>query len=73
MVDGGVSIAVRPVYPGKQSRIMPSEVLQQVKIKGRQSRASSTKFQSFIDHEEQSDHRDGNDSNCWRPRPQGRS
>ena len=29
--------------------------------------------QSFVGHEYQSDHRDGNDSNCRRPRQQGRS
>jgi hypothetical protein len=32
MVDGGVSIAVRSVYPGKQARILPSEVLLETKI-----------------------------------------
>jgi hypothetical protein len=31
MVDGGVSIAVRSVYPGKQARILSYEVLQEAK------------------------------------------
>ena len=31
MVDGVVSIAVRSVYPGKQARILSSEVLQEAK------------------------------------------
>ena len=31
MVDGVVSIAVRSVYPGKQVRILSSEVLQESK------------------------------------------
>jgi len=31
MVDGGVSIAVRSVYPGKQARILFYEVLQEAK------------------------------------------
>ena len=31
MVDGGVSIAVRSVYPGKQARILSHEVLQEAK------------------------------------------
>jgi len=29
MADGGVSIAVRSVYPGKQARILLFEVLQE--------------------------------------------
>jgi hypothetical protein len=29
MVDGGVSIAVRSIYPGKQARILSYEVLQE--------------------------------------------
>jgi len=44
MADGGVSIAVRSVYPGKQARILASEVLQEAKKNGRQSRAPSIKF-----------------------------
>jgi hypothetical protein len=48
MVDGGVSIAVRSVYPGKQARILPSEMLQQVKkTAGKVVRRA----QSFVDHE----------------------
>jgi hypothetical protein len=31
MVDGGVSIAGRSVYPGKQARILSYEVLQEAK------------------------------------------
>jgi len=31
MGDGGVSIAVRSVYPGKQARILSYEVLQEAK------------------------------------------
>jgi hypothetical protein len=31
MVDGGVSIAVRSVYPGKQARILSFEVLEEAK------------------------------------------
>ena len=31
MADGGVSIAVRSVYPGKQACILLSEVLQEAK------------------------------------------
>lgn len=31
MVDGGVSIAVRSVYPGKQARILSCEMLQEAK------------------------------------------
>jgi hypothetical protein len=31
MVDGGVSIAVRSVYPGKQARIRSSKVSQEAK------------------------------------------
>jgi hypothetical protein len=43
MVDGGVSIAVRSVYPGKQARILSYEVLQEAK-KRQQSRVPSIKF-----------------------------
>ena len=43
MVDGGVSIAVRSVYPGKQVRILSYEGLQEAK-KRRQSRVPSPKF-----------------------------
>ena len=66
MVDGGVSIAVRSVYPGKQARILPSEVLQQVKnTAGKVVRRA----ESFFGHEYQSDCSDRNDSNCRRSRP----
>jgi len=46
MVDGGVSIAVRSVYPSKQARILSYEVLQEAKKEKncRQSRVPSTKF-----------------------------
>jgi len=44
MVDGGVSIAVRSVYPGKQARILSYELLQKAKKNCRQSRVPSTKF-----------------------------
>jgi hypothetical protein len=48
MVDGGVSIAVRSVYPGKQARILSSEVSQQVKkTAGKVARRA----QSFVDRE----------------------
>jgi hypothetical protein len=43
MGDGGVSITVRSVYPGKQARILFYEVLQEAK-NPRQSRMPSTKF-----------------------------
>jgi len=43
MVDGGVSIAVRSVYPGKQARTLSYEVLQEAK-KRQQSRVPSIKF-----------------------------
>ena len=48
MVDGGVSIAVRSVYPGKQTRILSSEVLQEAKkTAGKVVRRA----QSFVGHE----------------------
>lgn len=36
MVDGGVSIAARSVYPGKQARLLFSEVLGVRRETGRQ-------------------------------------
>ena len=55
MVDGGVSIAVRSVYPGKQARILSSEVLQEAeKTAGNVVRRA----ESSVGHEWQSDHRD---------------
>ena len=47
MVDGGVSIAVRSVYPGKQARILSHEVLQEAKKAGKVVRRA----QSFVGHE----------------------
>ncbi|MCI0427943.1 MAG: hypothetical protein L0Z46_08015 [Nitrospiraceae bacterium] len=48
MVDGGVSIAVRSVYPGKQACILSSEVLQEAKkTAGNVVRQA----QSFVGHE----------------------
>ena len=44
MVDGGVSIAVRSVYPGKQARILLFEVLQEIEKHSRQGGVPSTKF-----------------------------
>ena len=39
MVDGGVSIAVRSVYPGKQARILSYELLQEaIKAAGKEMR-----------------------------------
>ena len=48
MVDGGVSIAVRSVYPSKQARILSYEVLQQVK---KTAGIVVRRAQSFVDHE----------------------
>jgi hypothetical protein len=46
MADGGVSIAVRSVYPGKQARILLFEVLQETeKPAGKMVRQA----QSFVD------------------------
>ncbi len=47
MVDGGVSIAVRSVYPGKQARILSYEVLQEAKNAVKVVRRA----QSFVGHE----------------------
>jgi hypothetical protein len=47
MVDGGVSIAVRSSYPGKQARILSYEVLLEAeKTAGRVVRRA----QGFVDH-----------------------
>lgn len=48
MVDGGVSIAVRSVYPGKQARILSYEVLQEAK---KNCRKVVCRAQSFVGYE----------------------
>jgi hypothetical protein len=49
MVDGGVSIAVRSVYPGKQARIILSyEVLQEAK---KTAGKLVCRAQAFVGHE----------------------
>lgn len=48
MVDGGVSIAVRSVYPSKQARILSYEVLQEAeKTAGK----AVCRTQSFVGYE----------------------
>ena len=48
MGDGGVSIAVRSVYPGKQARILSSEVLREAK----QTSAKVVRLaENFVGHE----------------------
>jgi hypothetical protein len=49
MGDGGVSIAVRSVYPGKQARNLFYEVLQEAK---KTAGKVVCRAQSFVGHEE---------------------
>ena len=55
MVDGGVSIAVRSVYPGKQARI--SCPIRSVAGGGKTAGKVVRRAQSFVGHKWQSDHR----------------
>jgi hypothetical protein len=48
MVDGGVSIAVRSVYPGKQTFILSSEVLLNTKTNADRV---VHRAESFVGHE----------------------
>ena len=48
MVDGGVSIAVRSVYPGKQARILSYEVLKEAK---KTAGKGVCRAQSLVGHE----------------------
>ena len=48
MVDGGVSIVVRSVYPGKQARIRSYEMLRET---GKTAGKVVRRAENFVDHE----------------------
>lgn len=48
MVDGGVSIVVRSVYPGKQARILSFEVLENAK---KNADRVVRRAENFVGHE----------------------
>jgi len=48
MVDGGVSIAVPSVYPGKQARLRSYEMLREA---GKTAGKVVCRAENFVDHE----------------------
>jgi hypothetical protein len=54
MADGGVSIAVRSIFPFKQARLLSFKVRREAEKGGRERRVPATKIRR---HEQRLDHR----------------